>query len=50
MKIHNKNGFPYSICVLFAPGVVILLIKLPLASLFGVENQPAHKRSKLLTL
>ena len=26
MKILNKNGFPYFIRVLFAPGVVILLI------------------------
>ena len=23
VKILNKNGLPYSICVLFAPGVVI---------------------------
>ena len=28
MKILNKNGLPYnSVCVLFAPGVVILPLK-----------------------
>ena len=26
MKIFNKNGLPYSICVLFTPGVVVLPI------------------------
>ena len=26
VKILNKNGLPYSICMLFAPGVVILPI------------------------
>ena len=34
MKILNKNGLPYSICVLFAPGVVILPIELELSDFF----------------
>ena len=28
MKMFNKNGLPYSIRVLFAPGVIILPISL----------------------
>ena len=34
MKILNKNGLPYSIRVLFAPGVVILPIELDLSDFF----------------
>ena len=34
MKILNKNGVPYSIRALFAPGVVILLISLDLSDFF----------------
>ena len=34
MEIFNKNGLPYSIRVLFAPGVVILPIKLDLSDFF----------------
>ena len=34
MEIFNKNGLPYSIRVLFAPGVDILPISLDLSDFF----------------
>jgi len=34
VKIINKNGLPYSVRVLFTPGVVILSIELDLSDFF----------------
>ena len=38
VKILNTNGLPYSICVLFSPGVFILPLKLDLSDLNQVKS------------
>jgi len=40
VKILNKNGLPYSIRVLFAPGVVILPIELDLSDFLLIPIFP----------
>ena len=49
MKILYKNGLPYSICVLFAPGVVILPIELDLRDFFEffIMGKPEFKKVAL---
>ena len=48
MKILNKNGLPYSIRVLFAPGVVILPIKLDLSDFFEFRYSLHKERTVLV--
>ena len=38
MKIFNKNGLPYTIRVLFTPGVIILPIELDFSDFFFFES------------
>ena len=46
MKILNKNGLPYSIRVLFAPGVVILPIELDLSDFFEFRFSLYKERTR----
>jgi len=46
VKILNKNGLPYSIRVLFAPGVVILPIELDLSDFFEFRFSLSKKSLK----
>ena len=46
MKILNKNGLPYSIRVLFAPGVVILPIELDLRDFFEFRFSLHEERTR----
>jgi len=50
VKILNKNGLPYSICVLFAPGVVILPIELELSDFFEFRFSLHKERTRRNTL
>ena len=46
MKILNKTGLPYSIRVLFAPGVVILPTELDLSDLFEFRVSLYKERTR----
>ena len=50
MKILNKNDLPYSIRVLFAPGVVILPIELDLSDFFEFRFSLYKERTRRNTL
>ena len=50
MKILNKNGLLYSINVLFAPGVIILPIKLDLNDFFEFRSSLYKERTRRNTL
>jgi len=46
VKILNKNGLPYSIRVLFAPGVVILPIELDLSDFLELRFSFYKERTR----
>ena len=50
MKLLHKNGLPYSIRVLFAPGVVILPIELDLSDFFEFRFSLYKERTRRNTL